>query len=294
MMHHTYNFYSEGHTIHEHMASRIWAFFLFFSLLFLLAGYRFGDRLGLFLGTFFAFFFHFSLYRVGENRLLRIFSYKELRGRDPHQILEWTTEICKIQGHSIPKVRILETENVFGFAIVDPFRGATIAISDGALRKLKPIELKALVNYLVFLSIHLDSFRFGVLYMFVQILMGMSRILDRLLGFFAKRFFSARVTFFTQTLSPLINALYSFAIRQSKIFELDELASQKLENPRAYADMLHKLFGNSQVNPLKLDSNALNVFFAYPPYPPGKGLNSIKIHPSIDFRIRKIAGTYPV
>lgn len=266
------------------LGRKVWAFFLFFSLLFLVIGYQAAERAGLFVGLLVALFFHWVLNQIDEHPLDAIFHPRQLEGEDPWLLNRRCGELAKAVGLAPPKVLLASHGSLFAYVIVEPFGDKKLVLSTALLDRLAPAELDALLVGLLCFARRAGTFWYGVCYIFSQMILALSLRLDRLVPLKGRNPF-------TQLVRPLVALIQRLGFPRRSFYEVDDESSQILAHRIPLAHALWKLDHSTSVSPLGLPPCSETFFVVSPgrlQYAWGAA------HPPVAERVRKLVGTFPI
>lgn len=274
-------------------STKVWIFIVVSSLLLLMIGYQLGERLGLLLGFLLAVILNFFVFFYGESRILSSLRAQELKGQDPWGVLPIVRRFCDHLGLEYPEVYAIPTETETAFCVNHSWRKASIAISVGLLKRFSPEDLEAVIAYQVCYLQKLDSFGAGVTFTLANAVIGVGRLLD---NFWPPNYFlssNKKQKPFSRILSPLGWVLVKLASGHRKFYENDLQASELIHDRFRMAEVLWKLEGLAQTQPLKAPPCSTHLFVVNPEGFRQKHL-ILRSHPTIQKRLQKLMGYYPI
>ncbi|MBC7372016.1 MAG: M48 family metalloprotease [Bdellovibrionaceae bacterium] len=273
-------------------STKVWIFILLSSLGLVMLGYNLGERLGLFVGFLFAIGLNFFVFFYGESQILVSLNAKELKGQDPWNLQETISKYTNHLGIAYPSVYLIPAKVETAFCVSHSWRKGTLAISMGLLEKFSPEDLEAVVAYQVCHLQRMDSFRFGVTNTIANALVGLGRLLDH---FWPPNYFllaNQKQQPFLKIFSPLAWTLVKVASSHKIYFQNDLHAAELLHDRFRLAEVLWRLEGLAQTQPIKAPPCSSHLFIVNPE---GYTQNLfMKSHPSIQVRLQKLMGYYPI
>ena len=273
-------------------STKVWIFILLSSLGLLMLGYNLGERLGLFVGFLLAIALNFFVFFYGESQILVSLRAKELKGQDPWNLQPAIQKFADAVGIPYPSVYLIPTKLETAFCVGHSWRKGTMAISMGLLEKFNPEDIEAVVAYQICQLKKMDSFRYGVANTIANALVGLGRLLDLV---WPPNYFlltNHRQRPFLRILSPLAWTLIKLGSSRKVYFQNDLHAAELLHDRFRLAEVLWKLEGLAQTQPMKAPPCSSHLFIVNP-----EGYNQrlfLKSHPSIQVRLQKLMGYYPI
>jgi heat shock protein HtpX len=274
-------------------STKVWIFILISSLTLLMLGYEIGERLGLFFGFLLAIALNFFVFFYGESSILKSLNARELKGQDPWGLQELITKFCDHTGIAYPTVYLLPLKTETAFCVNHSWRKGSLAISMGLLEHFSKEDLEAVVAYQVCYLKKLDSFSFGVTNTLANALIGVGRLLDH---FWPPNYFllaHQKQKPFLRLLAPLGWGLIKIASKYKTFYENDLLAAELIHDRFRLAEVLWRLEGLAQTQPMVAPTCSNHLFVVNP-----EGYNQkhmlLKSHPSIQARLQKLMGYYPI
>lgn len=274
-------------------STKVWIFIVVSSLLLLMVGYQFGERLGLLIGFLFAIALNFFVFFYGESQILSSLHAKELKGQDPWGVWPNVTKFCDHLGIEYPDVYVFPMETETAFCVNHSWRNASIALSSGLLKNFSAENLEAVIAYQVCYLRKLDSFTSGVTFTLANAVLGLGRLLDH---FWPPNYFllaNRKQKPFLRLLAPVAWFLVKIANGHRKYFEIDLQASELIHDRFRMAEVLWKLEGLAQTQPVKAPPCSSHLFVVNP-----EGYRQrnylLRSHPSIQKRLQKLMGYYPI
>ncbi len=274
-------------------STKVWIFILITSLTLLVLGYELGERLGLLVGFLLAVSLNFFVFFYGESPILTALEAKAVKGQDPWGLGNLITKYADHLGLPYPDVYVIPTKSQTSLCINHSWRKGSIAISQGLLSKFNKEDLEAVISYQMCALKEMDSFLFGVTNTLANALMGFGKILDH---FWPPNYFllaSKKQRPFLKLFTPLSWGLIKLASSHQKIYGNDLLAAELIHDRFRLGEVLWKLEGLAQTQPLKVPACSGHLFIVSPEGYTEKHL-FLKSHPSIEDRLQKLMGYYPI
>lgn len=273
-------------------STKVWIFILISSLTLLILGYELGGRLGLFIGFLIAIGLNFFVFFYGEPQILATFHAKPLRGQDPWGLLELVEKYSDHVGLTVPDLYLIPLETETAFCVNQSWRKGSIALTSGLVRSFSREDLEAVIAFQVCSLKKLDSFTAGVTSTLANALVGVGRLLDH---FWPPNYFllkNQKQKPFLKLFAPLGWTLIRLSTRHQSFFENDLQAAELLHDRFRLAEVLWRLEGLAQTQPLLPPPCSSHLFIVNPE---GYRQNLfLKSHPSIEVRLQKLMGYYPI
>jgi heat shock protein HtpX len=274
-------------------STKVWIFIVASSLILLMLGYQLGERLGLMLGFLLAVALNFFVFFYGESRILARLNARELKGQDPWDVLPTVEKFCDHLGLEYPEVYVIPTDVETAFCVNHSWRKGSMALSSGLLKRFSPEDLEAVLAYQVCYLRKLDSFSAGVTFTLANAVIGLGQLLD---NFWPPNYFlssNRKQKPFLKIMTPLGWFLVKLANSHRKFFENDLQASELIHDRFRMAEVLWRLEGLAQTQPLKAPPCSSHLFVVNP-----EGFRQknyiFRSHPSIQKRLQKLMGYYPI
>lgn len=273
------------------MSLKVWMCLGVIALAHLFIGYQMGGRLGLFIGLMMAVCLTLLVFYYGTPNLLRFFDAKKLEGQDPWGILEIANHFCTPLEMMTPSIYLLPESVPLAFSLGRPGKSAVVAVSEGLLEKLSTQEVTAVIAHQLAHIKTVDTFRVGVSSSLASAAIGLSYVLDQAipLNWIGK----THQKFFEGILSPFASLLIRLSISDKDYFANDDLAASLIPQKMSLAQALWKMQSYSQTEPVKIIPCTNHLFIVNP-----EGLKQshwvFASHPSLESRIRRLVGTYPL
>lgn len=274
-------------------STKVWIFILLSSLVLLLAGYELGERLGLLIGFLIAVALNFFVFFFGDSQILRSLQAQELKGQDPWGLLDLVQEYADHVGLVTPHVYLFPANSETAFCVNHTWRKGSLAFSTALLKNLSKEDLEAVVAYQVSALKKMDSFLFGMTSTLANAVIGAGRLLDH---FWPPNYLltaEQKQRPFLKLIAPLSWGLIKLSATHRIFYENDLLAAELIHDRFRLAEILWRLEGLAQTQPLKTPPCSSHLFIVNPE---GDTQNYLflKSHPTIQMRLQKLMGYYPI
>jgi len=267
-------------------STKVWIFILTSSLAFLVLGYQFGDRIGLLIGFALALGLNFLVFFYGESHLLAKLHAKPLKGQDAWGLLQIVEKYSNRLDMPAPAVYLTPHPLASAFCVGHSWKRGSLCFTLGMVQKLNQDELEAVVAHQLCHIRRLDSFTFSVSSTLANSICGIGVFLDSFLP-------SKMRPFFMTLFSPLGWIIIKVVVGQKSFFENDLMASEIIEDRRKLGEVLWRLEGLAQTQPMSVPPCTNHLFIVNPEGFEQKNL-FLKSHPSIKVRLQKLMGYYPI
>lgn len=275
-------------------STKVWIFILISSLALLALGYEVGERLGLLVGFFLAISLNFFVFFHGDSPVLVALEAQELKGQDPWGLRDLINKYADHLGLPYPDIYVIPTKSQTAFCVNRSWRKSSLAISEGLLGKFNRDDLEAVVSLQMCSLKSMDSFLFGVTNTLANALMGLGNILDH---FWPPNYFllrSQKQRPFLKIFTPLSWFLIKLSSSHRSIYQNDLLAAELIHDRFRVAEVIWRLDGLAQTQPLRnIPNGASHLFIVNPEGFSAKHL-FLKSHPSIRDRLQRLMGYYPI
>lgn len=265
--------------------TKVWIFILASSLALLIIGYQMADRLGLLVGFFAAVFLNFFVFFYGESRVLGKLQARRVKGQDAWGLNSVVDRIADQLRMPAPAIYVTSHSSANTFCVGNSLKRSALGFTVGLLETLSPSELEAVVAHQMCHIRRLDTFAFSVSSTLANSIVGMGQFFDNI--------FPYRMQFFKPLLSPIGWLIIKFVVSKKSFFENDLMASQILQDRHRLGEVLWRLEGLAQTHPLEIPACTSHLFMVNPEGFRQKNL-FLKSHPSIEVRIKKLMGYYPI
>ncbi len=266
-------------------STKVWIFIVTSSLAFLVIGYQFGERMGLLVGFTFAILLNFLVFFYGENRILNKLKARPLIGQDAWGILQIVEEMAAKLEMPAPSVYITPHSAVSAFCVGHSWKKSSLCFTTGLAQKLSRAELQAVVAHQLCHIRRLDSFAFGVTSTLANAIVGTGQVLDS--------FLPRKLRIFKTVLSPFGWLIIKSVVGQKTFFENDLMASELIQDRRTLGETLWRLEGLAETLPLHIPPCTSHLFIVNPEGFQQRNL-FLRSHPTIEVRLQKLLGYYPI
>lgn len=273
-------------------STKVWIFILISSLTLLILGYELGERLGLLIGFAAAMGLNFFVFFYGESPLLKAYHAKPLKGQDPWGLTELLEKYADHLGLPVPNLYLVPLQNETAFCVNQSWRKGSVALSSGLLQNFSKEDLEAVLAYQVCSLKKLDRFGVGVTSTLANAVVGLGRLLDHLWppNYFLLKTHKQRP--FLKLFAPLGWGLIKLANSHRGFYENDLHAAELIHDRFRLAEVLWRLEGLAQTQPLQPPPCSSHLFMVSPEGDRQKLF--FKSHPSIEARLQKLMGYYPI
>ena len=267
-------------------STKVWIFILSSSLALLIIGYQLGERVGLLIGFLAALLLNFFVFFYGESRALSRLDAKRLKGQDAWGLIDMVEKLSvKLGLPSAPAVYLIPHTSSNAFCVGHSWKIGSLGFTYGLVQKMNPEELEAVVAHQLCHIRRLDSFAYSVSSTLANSVVGLGQFLDSFLPY--------RLHFFMPLLSPVGWLIIKLVVGKNSFFENDLMASHLLENRQQLGEVLWRLEGLAQTQPLTVPPCTSHLFIVNPEGFQQKNL-FLKSHPPIAIRLQKLMGYYPI
>lgn len=266
-------------------STKVWISILASSLAFLVIGYQLGERLGLLIGFLLALLLNFFVFYYGDNRILSKLNATRVKGQDAWGLAEKVNRLSAKLRMPAPTIYITPHFSVNAFCVGHPWKVGALGFTAGLLQKLNDEELESVVAHQLCHIYNLDTFSFGVSSTLANSIVGLGQFLDSLLPY--------KLQFFMPLLSPLGWFIIKSVIFEKSFFENDLMAAELLEDRGRLGEILWRLEGLAQTKPLEIPPCTSHLFMVNPEGFKQRNL-FLKSHPTIEVRLQKLMGYYPI
>lgn len=273
-------------------STKVWIFILISSLTLLVLGYEFGERLGLLVGFLCAVTLNFFVFFYGEPQILNSLQARPLKGQDPWGLGEILQKYSDHLGMEPPDLHLIPSETETAFCVNHLWRKGSLALTTSLVQNFSREDLEAIVAYQLCSLSKLDSFLAGVTSTLANALVGLGRLLDSLWppNFFLLK--KQKQKPFLRICASLGWGLVKLASGHRDFYENDLKAAELIHDRFRLAEVLWRLEGLAQAQPLRPPPCSSHLFIVNP-----SGFRqklAFKSHPSIEERLQKLMGYYPI
>ncbi len=275
---------------------RAWIFLALMSFAVIWLGHILGERQGLLWALAVALSINALVFFYAEFRLVPILSGKELEGTDPYGLRSITENLSAKLRIPTPRLFIMSSETPQALAVGNNWSQSRIYLTSGAIRRLNPDELRAIIAFELCAIQRLSTLNFSVSGAFVDAIMSLCAILDR--G--GKLIFGSRTQtnaiqnhIFSVICAPLVGLMAKFSVLPMDYFEIDRQAAELCGSPKHLAEALIKLNSYASTRPLN-SPVFLSHFFIVNPLTKKGWPRYFEAHPKAGARVRKLVGQFPI
>ena len=273
-------------------STKVWVFIIGICLFFLVLGYRLGDRLGLLVGLLSAIILNVLIFFYGEAHILNLLKVRLSEGQDPWGVQPLIQDYSYRLGlKRLPRLYLLEENSAVAFCIGIAWRQPCICISEGLLKRFTERDLRAVVAYQIGHIRRMETFGFGVTSILANTLVGLGQLLDQ--AWPPNFFLDNKQKPFLAILSPLGWLIIRSVVRTKTFYENDGLAAELVGDRRSLAEVLWRMEGLAQTQPLLIPPCTSHLFMVNPEGFEQKNL-FLKFHPAMEARLLKLVGYYPI
>jgi heat shock protein HtpX len=273
-------------------STKVWIFILLSSLTLLILGYEIAERLGLFIGFLSAIGLNFFVFFYGESQILTSLNSKRMQGQDPWGLGEISKKYSDHLGLKPPDLYLIPSEIETAFCVNHLWRRGSIAVTSALVQKFNKEDLEAVIAYQLCNLNNLDSFAVGVTHALANALVGLGKMLDH---FWPPNHFllrSQKQKIFVRICASLGWSLIKLASGHKRFYKNDLQAAELIHDRFRLAEVLWRLEGLAQTQPLRPPPCSSHLFIVNPEGDRQKLL--LKSHPSIEVRLQKLMGYYPI
>jgi heat shock protein HtpX len=272
--------------------TKVWLFIVGICLFFLVTGYNVGGRIGLMLGLAISIAINVLIFFYGETHILSLLKVRQLQGQDPWGLQNLIKELsAKLRIKKEFNLYVINTPAAVAFSVSIAWRKPCICLSEGLLKRFTPEELQAVVAHQMVHIRKLDTFGFGVTSILANTLVGLGQFLDQLWppNFFLDKKQQPFLTLF----SPLGWLIIRAVVHKKTYLKNDILAAELIGDRKRLAEVLWKLEGLAQTQPLLIPPCTSHLFIVNPEGFEQRNL-FLKSHPPIKKRLLNLLGYYPI
>ncbi len=266
-------------------STKVWVFILTSSLLFLVIGYQVAERLGLLIGFLAAITLNFFVFVYGESRALSRLDAKRLKGQDAWGLNEKVERLSMKLGFQAPSIYLTPHRSANAFSVGHSWKKGSLGFTLGLVQKLSAEELEAVVAHQLCHIRRMDSFSFSVSSTLANSVVGIGQFLDAFIPY--------KIQLFGPLLSPIGWMIIKMVVRKNSFFENDLMASHLLESRQKLGEVLWRLEGLAQTQPLEVPPCTSHLFMVNPEGFRQRNL-FLKSHPGIQVRLQNLMGYYPI
>ena len=275
------------------MSNRIKTFLLLAGLtvFLVLMGKVIGGRAGMQIAFIIALAMNFISYWFSDKIVLRMYGAQEVSEAEAPELHRMVAELAREAGVPKPRVYVVPGDTPNAFATGRHPEHGAVAVTEGIMRLLSPVELKGVLAHEIG---HIRN-RDILIQTVAATLAGAIMILADMARFAA--FFGSRDedegglgvlgTVVMAIIAPIAAMLIQMAISRSREYIADETGARLCHNPESLARALEKLTYGNQAVPM--DANpATAPMFIVSPLTGGGLMNLFSTHPPLEERIRRL------
>ncbi len=273
-------------------STKVWIFILISSLTLLILGYEIGERAGLFIGFLCSVGLNFFVFFYGESQILNSLHAKQIKGQDAWGLEEVLEKYSAHLGIEAPDLYLVPSETETAFCVNHLWRRGSLAVTTGLLKCFHKEDLEAVLAYQLCSLNKLDSFTVGVTSTLANALIGLGLLLDH---FWPPNYFllkGQKQKPFLRFFTPIGWGLIKLANGHKRFYQNDLQAAELIHDRFRMAEVLWRLEGLAQTQPLRPPPCSSHLFIVNPEGYHQKLL--FKSHPSIEVRLQKLMGYYPI
>jgi len=273
-------------------STKVWIFILISSLTLLVLGYELGERLGLFIGLLLAAGLNFFVFFYGESQILRSLNAQQIKGQDAWGLGEILKKYSDHLGIQPPDLYLVPSQTETAFCVNHLWRRGSLAITTELVKNFPKEDLEAVLAYQLCSLIKLDTFLVGVTSTLANALIGLGQLLDH---FWPPNYFllkRQKQKPFLRLFAPAAWTLIKLVNGHKSFYETDLHAAELIHDRFRMAEVLWRLEGLAQTHPLRPPPCSSHLFIVNPEGYRQKLL--FKSHPSIEVRLQKLMGYYPI
>lgn len=276
--------------------SRTWSVLFVISTLLLCGGYFLGGRQGLLFGFLFSLSINSLAYYYADSRYMKKYADFELEGQDPWGLLDIARDICKINRLPSVRVFIIPLATPTAFAVGKSRNSGAVFVSQALVDNFSSEEIKAVMAFHISQIHRQDTLSNSVAAIVSGLLLVPAESLDRLLTLtfaWQKRIKRQRIGLTKTLCAPIAAAVIKLFVPRKNCYDSDRLAAKWIQNNDLMARVLWKLHFFSRTLPSQFQENMVHMFTVNPLTL--RGLNRyFQVQPSVEHRILKLVGRYPI
>lgn len=274
---------------------KTWLLMALFSLVVISVGwaisYYYGNNAFLFFATGLAIFQTFFSYWYSDKIIMASFAATPIKKDDNPELYRIVENLAITAGLPMPKVYIINTQQINAFATGRDEKNAAIAVTTGLLEKLEKPEIEGVISHEM---AHIGN-KDILLQTVIVGLIGVISIIGEM--FFRGGFNNDRdndrnnsplaiVAIIFIVLSPLIGRLIQFSVSRKREFLSDSTGALLTRYPEGLARALEKI-SEDKVEFKKANTGTEHLFIANP-FRGEKIANFFSTHPPIEERIKAL------
>lgn len=216
-----------------------------------------------------------------------------LSRKENMRVYNLVENLCISQGMQMPKINVIETDALNAFASGINKKTYTVTLTQGIINKLNDEELEGVIAHelmhiknhdvrlLIISIIFVGIFSFVVQVAFRSMLYGGGNQKNK-----KDNGKAMLVILLISAVAYLVSILFKFALSRKREYMADAGAAEMTKNPRALANALRKISGNSTVDDLQGDVQQMFIDHDNSKSLAGGLVNLFATHPPIQKRIQ--------
>ncbi len=274
---------------------KTWLLMALFSLVVISVGwaisYYYGNNAFLFFATGLAIFQTFFSYWYSDKIIMASFAATPIKKNDNPELYRIVENLAITAGLPMPKVYIINTQQINAFATGRDEKNAAIAVTTGLLEKLEKPEIEGVISH--------EMAHIGNKDILLQtVIVGLIGVISIIAEMFFRGGFNndrdndrnnsplAIVAIIFIVLSPLIGRLIQFSVSRKREFLADSTGALLTRYPEGLARALEKI-SEDKVEFKKANTGTEHLFIANP-FRGEKIANFFSTHPPIEERIKAL------
>ncbi len=251
----------------------------------LFTAYEFLGRWGLLMSFLTLVGINSLIFFFGESLILKKLNAKKWVGQDPWGLLEKIQSLVTQLNQSshleceMPDLYLIEQQSASIFSVFRPWKKPALCLTEGLLKKLTTSELDAVLTYQLIHIQNFHSFSFSILNVLSNALIESAQFVDQKLKL---------PKIFESLVSPLSLLLIRIYVSPKMFLKTDENTGGLIANRKDLATAFWKLTCLGQTLPLAIPTGTEHLFMIPPDRAPSQ------VHPSLEERLRKLVGYYPI
>lgn len=264
-----------------------------FSLGCMLAGQLIADRRGMIWGFTLALGINSWLYLRAHKRLEGLFPLVFLEGQDSWGLLPLLEKLSQRVGVPAPRLALTPLRAPLAWSLGRGHKGATVVISEGALRELPKEQVAALlVHELIRIQRH-DTLAVGMATAWAAAVSWPARRANASLTHRRGATFISPVVRVIETLSQFFGLVWErISLSPRDVLAADGATGEALGNPALWAQTLDSLEAFAQRRPVPTLPTDVPIFCSSPNVP-RRWARWLLPQPSAETRIRRLTGRNP-
>jgi len=230
----------------------------------------------------------------GDKAALDISKAKPANRRDHAHYINTVEGLAIAAQLPVPKIYVIPDQSINAFATGRDPEHASIAVTEGAIKKLDRVELEGVVAHEMSHVKNYDMRLMTVTVILVGLIALLSDLFIRSMWFGGGRDNEGRngnaviliIGILLAILAPIIAELIKLAISRKREYAADAQGAILSRNPQSLADALKKIQKDSAENKVATKATA-HLYFSSP-FKKGSFSNFFSTHPPIEERIKRL------